>query len=137
MRPPPPPPPPAPLHRCTAAPQVHHTDIGDESCFALGSLLLAASNLNELHVSDSEVALRGWSCTAPTRRWPGDEAQPKPIQVTLRGLRALGKAAAAAGCGDGGRKRLYVNARHLGGEEALAIAHEFQAVAIFRLQVSK
>ena len=57
--------------------------------------------------------------------------------MTLRGLRALGKAAAAAGCGDGGRKRLYVNARHLGGEEALAIAHEFQAAAIFRLQVSK
>ena len=37
---------------------------------------------------------------------------------------------------EGGRKRLYVNARHLGGEEALAIAHEFQGAAIFRLQVT-
>ena len=55
----------APLHRCTAAPQVHHTDIGDESCVDLGSLLRAASSLNELHVSDSEVALRRCSCTAP------------------------------------------------------------------------
>ena len=51
----------APLHRCTAAPQVHHTDIGDESCNALGSLLRVASSLNELHVSDSEVALSGCS----------------------------------------------------------------------------
>ena len=56
--------------------------------------------------------------------------------MTLRGLCALGKAAVAAGCGEGGRKRLYVNARHLGGEEALAIAHEFQGAAIFRLQVT-
>ena len=56
--------------------------------------------------------------------------------MTLRGLRALGKAAVAAGCGEGGRKRLYVNARHLGGEEALAIAHEFQGAAIFRLLVT-
>ena len=44
---------------------VHHTDIGDESCVDLGSLLRAASSLNELHVSDSEVALRRCSCTAP------------------------------------------------------------------------
>ena len=47
-----------------------------------------------------------------------------------------GHPAVAAGCGEGGRKRLYVNARHLGGEEALAIAHEFQGAAIFRLQVT-
>ena len=48
----------APPHRTTAAPQVHHTDIGDESCVALGSLLRVAGSLNELHISDSEVALR-------------------------------------------------------------------------------
>ena len=92
--PPPPPPPPPPLppphrptaappHRATAAPQVHHTDIGDESCVALGSLLRVACSLNELHISDSEVALRGCNCTPRAR--VRARANPSP---NLRGVAA-------------------------------------------------
>ena len=68
---------------------VHHTEISDGCCTALGELIGAAESLDQLHVSDS--------------------------RITHAGLEALVNAARAAGCGvKHGRKKLYINVRHLG-----------------------
>ncbi|KAL1525556.1 hypothetical protein AB1Y20_020411 [Prymnesium parvum] len=87
---------------------MHHTAVGDGGCAQLGELLRLAPRLRELHLSDSAVSLVG--------------------------VRAIGEAARAAREGGGGEgRRLYVNVRHLGGEEALALAAEYADCLSVRL----
>jgi hypothetical protein len=86
---------------------LHHTQLNDVSCGELAQLISRAVSLREMHVSDTAI--------------------------TLEGVRTLTSAAEAAGCGSGGRHRLYVNARHLSGDEALAVARASSASCTLKL----
>ena len=86
---------------------VHHTAISDGACEALGRLVGAASQLCELHVSDSGVSAVG--------------------------LEVLVAAARAGGCGTSGREKLYVNARHLASDAAARVRSDAGDCCIVRL----
>ena len=94
---------------------LHHLPISDGSCEAIAAALGggALTALEELHISDSNVSVAG--------------------------LRAIAAAARRAGCGGGDgraaprRRKLYVNARHIGGGDAVAVAKEFSGAITLRL----
>ncbi len=86
---------------------LHHTQVNDGSCGELAQLISRAVSLREMHISDTAI--------------------------TLEGVRTLISAAEAAGYGSGGRHRLYVNARHLFGDEALAVARASSASCTLKL----
>ncbi|KAL3918656.1 MAG: hypothetical protein SGPRY_005928 [Prymnesium sp.] len=93
---------------------LHHTDIGDESCAAIASLLPLTPLLKEVHISDSHVSLEGVRKLGLAARHASDRTS-----STIGAARQ--------------QHRLYVNARHLGGEAAIALAKDFQDCLILRL----
>ena len=102
---------------------MHHLPIGDGSCDAIATHLLHVTPcLEQLHISDSKITTKGVATIADAARDAGYG------QATPHGGRGVTK-----GLLSNRRKKLYINARHLGGGSAATVAASASDCCIIRL----